>query len=1086
MIKASKKIISFFLCAIISYSTLLCGLTASATERAVVATESNNYITWTLFNDGELHIEGIGSLVSTPWENWYSSIKKITISKETKAGSSMNFYFDVAVGYPELEFISVEEGNTDFYADENGVLYNRNKTKLYLFPNASDITEYTIPDTVTEIVKGAFCGSKSALETVNCGSGLKTVGANAFYCSDGLKTVNLPDGLATVGNYAFYKCSDLESVSIPDSVTSIGTRCFSSCAALKSASIGSGVKSIPNEAFMDCAELETLTVKGGEAIGASAFENCTSLKNLTVPEGVVTVSQSAFENCTALESVTLPSTLTYIGMGAFKDCTAITNCYFGGDEGEWCSIIFTNYSANPLRYADNFYINNELVTDLVIPEGITTIKVCSFGYYEKLRSVVIPDTVKEIGNSAFYGCVGLESVTMSDSVTSIGDQVFQGCEKLNNIIISDNLEHIGTYAFAATGYYNDYANWDNGFLYLGNCLLATDEANVSADCRLYSKTKLIASQAFKGNKTVTSITMPENVEYIDDFAFTNCKNLKEITLSPNLKSIGASAFSTCEKLEEITIPDSVETIGVSAFYNCSSLTEIEVPASVKTLPATVFFGCANLSKVTLNEGVENISTRAFAGTKVAEIRLPSSVTSFSVDSFKDSSLTDIYFCGSKADWKRATQNKDFGDITIHYTLSNDDKTVIINHTDADFDYEAGNVHLVVSDLSDITPSFDRNTFYNRYLVKPIQVLDIKLVDGDGNPIQPLSDETITVKIKATDEFMNLMKSGLSDMGEYDVEAKEIGFADDCFVFESNGQKISVAANEKFLKKFRIFHWYSDAADPTDYECFTHDKITVENGYIILETSHFSEYAVCTDISVPESFSVKWIVDGVVTEQTVTQGDALSAPANPEKEGHTFVGWSSAVPDTMPAENLEFTAQWQVNKYTITFDTEGGNEIAAITLEYGATITAPENPEKAGYTFIGWLPEIPDTMPANGITVVAQYEKTETPEIPENPETPAATATGIKIISAPGKTKYAYKVDSLDLSGIAVKLTYSDGTSKIITDTDLLKAYGFSADSVGTKTITVAHGGYTASFEITVSYTWWQMIIRILLLGFLWY
>ncbi len=1080
MINASKKIISFFLCAMICCSALLCGLTASATERTVIATESESYITWTLYSDGELYIEGIGTLTYSPWEDYYSQIKKITISKETRAGSSMSFYFEVAAGYPNLEFISVEDGSRDFYADENGVLYSSDKTKLYLFPNASDVAEYTVPDTVTEIAKGAFGGSKKSLETVNCGTGLKTVGPMSFYCSDGLKTVNLPDGLATVGSSAFYKCSDLERISIPDSVTSIGAGCFNGCAALKSASIGSGVKSIPNKAFTDCVELETLTVKGGESIGTSAFENCISLKNLTIPEGVATVSESAFENCTALESVTLPSTLTHMGMGAFKDCAAIESCYFGGDESDWCSIIFGNPPANPLRYADNFYINNKLVTDLVIPEGITSIKGCSFGYYEKLRSVVIPDTVKKIGNSAFYDCVGLESVTMSDSVTSIGDQAFQSCEKLNNIIISDSLEHIGTYAFSATGYYNDYANWDNGFLYLGNCLLATDAANVSADCRLYSKTRLIASFAFSGNKTVTSITMPENVEYIDDFAFNSCKNLKEINLSPNLKSIGASAFSTCEKLEELTIPDSVETIGVSAFYNCSSLTEIEVPASVKTLPATVFSGCANLSKVTLNEGVETISTRAFAGTKVAEIRLPSSVTSFFVDSFKDSSLTDIYFCGSKADWKRATQNKDFGEITIHYTLSNDDGTVIINHTDADFDYEAGNVHLAVSDLSDLTPSFDKNTFYNRYMVKPIQVLDIKLVDGDGNPIQPLTDEKITVKIKATDEFMNLMKSGLSDMGEYDVEAKEIGFVNDCFVFESNGQKISVAANEKFLNKFRIFHWYSDAANPTDYECFTHDKITVENGYIIIETSHFSEYAVCTDISAPESFTVKWIVDGVVTEQNVTEGDALSAPANPEKEGHTFVGWSSAVPDTMPAENLEFTAQWQVNKYTITFDTAGGSEIAAITLEYGAAITAPENPEKAGYTFIGWSPEIPETMPANGITVVAQYEKTETPE------TPAAKVTGIKIISAPSKTKYAYKVDSLDLSGIAVKLTYSDGTSKIINDTDLLKTYGFSVDSVGSKTITVSYGGHTDDFEITVAYTWWQMIIRILLLGFIWY
>lgn len=93
---------------------------------------------------------------------------------------------------------------------------------------------------------------------------------------------------------------------------------------------------------------------------------------------------------------------------------------------------------------------------------------------------------------------------------------------------------------------------------------------------------------------------------------------------------------------------------------------------------------------------------------------------------------------------------------------------------------------------------------------------------------------------------------------------------------------------------------------------------------------------------------------------------------------------------------------------------------------------------------------------------------------------------MKIIVLPGKTQYTYKVDSLDLSGLVIKMMYSDGTSKIISDISAVTAYGFNADSVGTKTITVSYGGYTDEFEVTVSYAWWQWIIRILLLGFIWY
>ena len=123
------------------------------------------------------------------------------------------------------------------------------------------------------------------------------------------------------------------------------------------------------------------------------------------------------------------------------------------------------------------------------------------------------------------------------------------------------------------------------------------------------------------------------------------------------------------------------------------------------------------------------------------------------------------------------------------------------------------------------------------------------------------------------------------------------------------------------------------------------------------------------------------------------------------------------------------------------------------------------------------------MPANDLTVVAVYEESEKPEDPENPK---VTVTGIRIISLPNKIQYTYKVDSLDLSGLAIKIMYSDGTSKIINNTKAITVYGFNVDSVGTKTVTVSYGGYTDEFEITVSYAWWQWIIRILLLGFIWY
>ena len=107
--------------------------------------------------------------------------------------------------------------------------------------------------------------------------------------------------------------------------------------------------------------------------------------------------------------------------------------------------------------------------------------------------------------------------------------------------------------------------------------------------------------------------------------------------------------------------------------------------------------------------------------------------------------------------------------------------------------------------------------------------------------------------------------------------------------------------------------------------------------------------------------------------TQDYGTNITAPANPTRKGYTFKGWNKEIPETMPAENITVKAQWEINQYTIAFDTNGGSEIAPITQDYGTAITAPDNPTREGYTFIGWDRDIPEIMPAENITVTAQWE-----------------------------------------------------------------------------------------------------------------
>ncbi|MFR6196916.1 MAG: InlB B-repeat-containing protein [Ruminococcus sp.] len=112
--------------------------------------------------------------------------------------------------------------------------------------------------------------------------------------------------------------------------------------------------------------------------------------------------------------------------------------------------------------------------------------------------------------------------------------------------------------------------------------------------------------------------------------------------------------------------------------------------------------------------------------------------------------------------------------------------------------------------------------------------------------------------------------------------------------------------------------------------------------------------------------------------TQDYGTEITAPDNPTRKGYTFKGWDKEIPKTMPAENITVKAQWEINQYTITFDTNGGSEIAPITQDYGTEITAPDNPTRKGYTFKGWDKEIPKTMPAENITITARWKDTEKP------------------------------------------------------------------------------------------------------------
>ena len=201
--------------------------------------------------------------------------------------------------------------------------------------------------------------------------------------------------------------------------------------------------------------------------------------------------------------------------------------------------------------------------------------------------------------------------------------------------------------------------------------------------------------------------------------------------------------------------------------------------------------------------------------------------------------------------------------------------------------------------------------------------------------------------------------------------------------------------------------------------------------------------------------------------TQDYGTAIAAPADPTREGYTFIGWDREIPANMPAENVTLTAQWEINRYTVTFDTNGGSEIAPITQDYGTAITAPADPTREGYTFIGWDKAIPATMPAENVTVTAQWQL-------------AARMPDRELVIY---YKSVGRLNTITEDPSLVEYTSSD-ESVVTVDKD----GNYKAVGNGTAVITMHIVGTDIEehCKITVKYAWWQVLIRIFLLGFIWY
>lgn len=557
--------------------------------------------------------------------------KRVKVHVE-KAGTLSDYITESEkLNIEELEVSGNLGGKDIAFIREMAGTYNHAKTEgklIYL-----DMTEANI------VADGEYylrSSSKEYFPTEN------TISERMF-TSRGLQTILLPKSVTSIDDYAFSSCHSLNKVVIcENSVKTIGNNAFEYCSSLADIVLPEGVTTIESGAFWSCSSLSDIDLpEGVTIIGHGAFHDCEKLSSVTLPNSLTTIEDFAFSGCNGL-TITIPDNVESMGILTFSDCTGLNITIPGrfltkmgspiGSESKDVHVTIAEGTTAVEEYA--FQKLPGLIS-VTIPESVTSIGHAAFWQCSGLTNITIPNSVTQIDNSAFADCTSLTNVTLPDGLISLGEYVFSGCTKLSDINIPGKITAINGGTFDGCVSLRSVVIPDN-ILSIGGCafrgcshLTTTIPESVTS----------IGDDAFSNN-TDLSITLSGNL--LENTFFSDCENLK-VTVSDGSTFIKEDALISCTGLVEIYIPNSVSSIGARAFYNCTNLRSITIPDKVTSIGERTFYKCKGLVSATIPNSVTSIDIEAFAFcTSLKSIVLPDRITLIKTGTFWEcTALMDI-------------------------------------------------------------------------------------------------------------------------------------------------------------------------------------------------------------------------------------------------------------------------------------------------------------------------------------------------------------------------------------------------------------------------------------------------------------